>query len=543
MTVVADWTAWADDRPAIPPLAHRLLQRRLGRLTPDRAATLDAARLPASRVSDAALAALRAAVGPGGALSVEAADRARHAGGQALVDLLRRRSGDASAAPDVVVSLADPAATTRLFEVARQHRLAVIPWGGGTSVVGGLDPLSGPHGAVVAVDLSPMDRLLAVDTTSLTATFEPGIRTPAAEAALAGHGLTLGHLPQSYERASLGGYVVTRSAGQASSGVGRIDDLLVGARLVTPSGELTLPALPGSAAGPDLRRLVLGSEGTLGIITEVTLRVRRIPAERRYEAWMVPSWKRGHEALRSIAQDGRLPDVLRLSDPEETWLSMALGSTPRWQRRALRAYLSARRIRPRSAGLVVAGWEGDSGDIRHRRAVARRALRAVGGVPIGRRAGESWRRHRFAGPALRDALLDAGVAVETLETAALWSDLDDVDREVRRALTESLPGCQIGCHVSHLYPTGASLYFTVLFRLDPDVERTVTAWSAAKAAVTDAIVSAGGTATHHHGVGTAHRPAALNDLGGPLGARILTAVKRELDPDQILNPGKLIPPG
>src|SRR5579875_96068 len=335
MTVPADWAAWADERPTIPRFAHRLLQRRLGRLTPNRSVRLGAARLPASRVSTTALAALREAVGPAGTVSADAADRARHAGGQALVDVLRRRSGDASAAPDALVSLSDPAAIPRLFEVARKQRLALVPWGGGTSVVGGLDAVAGPQQAVVAVDLSPMDRLLSVDTVSLVATFEPGIRTPAAEAALARHGLTLGHLPQSYERASLGGYVVTRSAGQASSGVGRIDDLLVGARLVTPSGELTLPALPGSAAGPDLRRLVLGSEGTLGILTEVTVRVRRIPAGRRYEAWVAPSWQEGQEGLRSLAQDGRLPDVLRLSDPQETWLSMALGATPGWQRRAL----------------------------------------------------------------------------------------------------------------------------------------------------------------------------------------------------------------
>lgn len=541
MTDQHDWAAWSHERPELTSTARKALRRELGKLRPTTAAPVAAARIPASRLASEAETALRAAVGPDGDVATDHETRARHAGGQALVDLLRRRAGDATAAPDAVVRPADTQAVAAVLRAATEHRLAVIPWGGGTSVVGGLDPVTGEQRAVVALDLSRLDRLLAVDDVSMTATFEPGILTPEAEVVLAQHGLMLGHLPQSFERASLGGYVVTRSAGQASSGVGRIDDLLVGATMVTPTGELRLPAVPGSAAGPDLRRLVLGSEGTLGVVTEVTLRVRRMASVKRYEAWLAPTWELGQAALRELAQDGRLPDVLRLSDPQETRLSMTLGSTPPSQQRALRTLARLRRINPDDACLVIAGWEGDRHDINHRRKVAHTALRAIGGIAIGRRAGESWRRHRFSGPALRDSLLDAGVAVETLETAALWSRLPQVDAAVRASLTASIPGCRIGCHVSHLYPTGASLYFTVLFRLDDDPQRTIATWTAAKGAVTEALVAAGGTASHHHAVGTMHRPAASTDLGGPLGPRILAAVKSELDPAGILNPGKLIP--
>src|SRR5207302_900568 len=321
------------------------------------------------------------------------------------------------------------------------------------------------------------------------ATFQPGIRTPAAEAALAEHGFTLGHVPQSYGRASLGGYVVTRSAGQASSGYGRIDDLVVGLRMVSPVGELVLPAVPGSAAGPDLRRLVLGSEGTLGVVTEVTLRVRPRPAVREYEGWMVPSWDAGREAFRRIAQHGPHPDIARLSDEDETRVSMAMSSTGGLARGALSAYMRLRHVD--RGCLVITGYEGDRSDVRHRRKGVRRQLRKAGAVPLGARAGSAWEHGRFAGPYLRDTLLDEGVLAETLETAATWRALPGLYDGVRHALRDSLGRALVGCHISHIYPTGASLYFTALAGAQAGHE--VEQWEAAKRAANDAIVAAGGT--------------------------------------------------
>ena len=313
--------------------------------------------------------------------------------------------------------------------------------------------------------------------------------------------MTLGHVPQSYERASLGGYVVTRSAGQASTGRGRIDDLLVGCRMATPVGELVLPAVPASAAGPDLKRLVLGSEGTLGVVTEVTLRVRRLPAVTRYEGWMVPSWETGLELLRRIAQDGPRPDIVRLSDSDETRVSLALSGTGRLKRRALATWL---RLRHASDGCsLVLGYESDPADVRQRRRTVRRVLRKAGAVPLGAGAGQSWERHRFSAPYLRDSLLDAGVLAETLETAATWTRLpvlyDDVREALRTALIADGRAPLVGCHVSHLYPSGASLYLTVLAGANRG--REIEQWTAAKHAANAAIENAGGTATHHHAVG------------------------------------------
>src|SRR3954453_2629599 len=529
------WTTWAGEQPRLGGSTLAMLQRLLGPLTPTEAAPIESAIVRPSALSQGALDRLCGALGTDGVL-VDDRSRAEHSGGQSYADIVRRRRGDTSGAPDAVLLPADADAVQRALEVCTAERVAVVPWGGGTSVFGGLDALRGECVAVVALDLRRMDQLLAVDEMSRTATFQPGIRTPAAEAALAAHGFTLGHVPQSYERASLGGYVVTRSAGQASSGYGRIDDLVVGLRLATPVGELVLPSIPASAAGPDLRRLVLGSEGTIGVVTEVTLRVRPTPATRHYEGWMVPSWDRGLDALRALAQRRDHPDITRLSDPDETQISLSLSSSGGLTKRLLATYLRRRGIA--DGCLVVVGFEGDDDDVRHRRRATRRVLRSASAVSLGKRAGRAWEHGRFSGPRLRDAMLDAGVLAETLETATTWTRLPTTYDAVRAALQASLGPALVGCHVSHLYETGASLYFTVLAAADQGHE--VEQWSAAKRAANDAIVRTGATITHHHAVGTAHRDHVSAELGH-VGVAALRAVKRQLDPAGILNPGKLLP--
>jgi alkyldihydroxyacetonephosphate synthase len=530
------WTDWGATKPALPPRMQALLRKELGATTPAKAAALADARLPDSALPASAADALQLVVGKANVRTDEES-RARHAGGQAYAEIMRRRAGDAGAAPDAVVSPADADEVAAVLRVCSAAGVAVVPWGGGTSVVGGLESIRGNHAAVIALDLARLDALVHVDDVSGTATFQPGVRTPEAEQKLAAHGVTLGHVPQSYERASLGGYVVTRSAGQASTGYGRIDDLVVGLRMATPVGELVLPTMPGSAAGPDLRRLVLGSEGTLGVVTEVTVRVRRTPPVRHYEGWMAPSWEAGQEALRHIAQDGPHPDIARLSDPDETRVSMAMSSTGRGTRAALSAYQRVRRVS--NGCLVITGYEGDKDDVAYRRRAVSKILRDAGAAPLGKAAGEAWVHGRFSGPYLRDSLLDAGVLAETLETATTWRNLPVLYDGVRRALHSSLGQALVGCHISHLYPTGASLYFTALAAADTG--REAEQWARAKRAANDAIVASGGTVTHHHAVGTAHRDHVATELSD-VGLEALRAVKQRLDPEGVLNPGKLLPP-
>jgi alkyldihydroxyacetonephosphate synthase len=490
------------------------LQDQVGPGTPSTAVPLEDVTVPASRLTETQRLALSAT---GAGVVTDDQTRARHAAGRSYLDLLALRSGS-FAAPDAVV-LPTSAQVPAVLAACVEHGIAVVPFGGGTSVVGGVTPLTGPFNAVIALDLRGLDQLLALSETDRTATLEAGLRGPEAEALLNARGYTLGHFPQSYEHATIGGYAATRSAGQASTGYGRFDANVLGLTLATPRGELVLGRGAATAAGPGLLQLVLGSEGTFGVITSVTLRVRPVPEVRRYDAWLVRSWQDGMAQLRRLEQGGVVPDVARLSDLDETAVSLQL-SAPR-----------AVQLLARGRCLLVLGWEGTAASVSTRRRAAKvRGMRLPG-------AGAKWEHGRYDGPYLRDDLLDAGFLVETLETSAPWSGLATTWQGVRTALQESLGRCVVMCHVSHLYPQGASLYFTVLAAKEVDAAEQ---WQRAKSAACDALVATGATITHHHAVGTDHRPWMTEEIG-PLGADVLRAVKQALDPAGVLNPGKTIP--
>jgi alkyldihydroxyacetonephosphate synthase len=542
------WWGWGEEgrSAALPAAVETLLERELGLpLDPGVArVALEEVRLPEPRLADGVRDRLLEALGAGNVLE-DRLSRVTHAVGRSYPDLVRIRSGDASGAPDLVAYPGSREEVARVLAACAEGRVACVPFGGGTSVVGGVEPRAGGMNGAVSLDVARLDRLGDVDERSLTATLEAGATGPGAEEELARHGLTLGHFPQSFEYATIGGLVATRSAGQASTGHGRMDDLVLGLRLASPAGEVALRPGPASAAGPALAELVMGSEGVLGVITEVTLAVRRLPRARRYEAWSFSRFDAGLEAFRELAQGGRGPDVARLSDPEETRLSMALagasggGLASGVARRAGAVYL---RARGHAAGcLAILGFEGEPADVARRRARSARLLRSGGGVPLGRRPGAAWRRGRFQAPYLRDDLLDRGVMAETLETAAGWSGLSDLHRRVGDALRDALAGRGtpplVMCHVSHLYPSGASLYFTFLARQESGAE--LEQWRAAKEAASEAIVSAGATITHHHAVGSDHAPWMRSEVG-ELGLEVLRAAKDRLDPDGIMNPGKLL---
>jgi len=398
--------------------------------------------------------------------------------------------------------------------------------------------LRGDKSAVIALDLVRLDKLVEVDPVSRLAVLQAGVRGPAAERLLAGHGLTLGHVPQSFERATIGGFAATRSAGQASAGYGRFEDMVQGLRVATPAGEWRIGGAPASAAGPDLRRLVCGSEGAFGIVTEATLRVRPVPTDRYYVGLVLDGWQRGVDAVRALAQRPALPDVIRLSDVDETEVGLALGGGLRT--RLLRRYLRTRAVT--EPCLLVLGWEETSPrTLAIRRSATMRVLRRFDPVSLGERAGRAWLRGRFAGPRQRDALIAAGICVETLETATRWSRLTALAEDVRGALTTSLSARGVRplvmCHISHAYETGASLYFTVLVPRTP--HDAIGQWQRAKDTASEAIVAGGGTISHHHGVGTEHRPWLATELG-ERGVGVLRAVKQSLDPTGILNPGKLV---
>ncbi|MFE5190957.1 FAD-binding oxidoreductase [Streptomyces sp. NPDC056628] len=525
------WSGWGDPAKAapLPETVTGLLRDLLG-VKPRGTAPVALADIavPEPGLEPAALQALAAAAGGAEHVRTDAEARVRHTRGKSTPDLLRIRDGQVDGdIPAAVVLPADHDEVVAVLRACAEHGLPVVPFGGGTSVVGGLAPAG--LRPFVALDLRRMDRMLALDPVSRTATLQPGLRAPQAEALLAEHGFTLGHFPQSYEWATIGGFAATRSSGQASAGYGRFDEMVLGLTAATPEGTLDTGRAPRSAAGPDLRQLLLGSEGAFGVITSVTVRIRPVPQVRGYEGWRFASFEEGAAALRRLAQDGPRPTVLRLSDETETLVGLA-------QPDAIGGSL------PQDAGcLAITGYEGTEEDTAHRREQAAAVLRACGGTPLGEEPGRRWAHGRYSAPYLRDSLLDAGAFAETLETATFWSSLPGLYAAVRDALTGTLTGAGtpplVMCHISHVYENGASLYFTVVSARGDD---PLSHWDRAKRAANDAILAAGGTITHHHGVGTDHRDWYVREAG-VLGVEALRAVKRRLDPSGLLNAGVLLP--
>ena len=524
------WNGWgfADESAPVPESARTWLSKRLGagdRLSavPERDVRIPPARpvpdLPATTLSDPS-------------------SRLRHACGLGFPDVVRLRTGALEAFPDAVCFPENTRQVVAVLQSAAAAEVALVLRGGGTSVVGGITVRPGPRPTVV-LTLDRLRGLASLDSVSLLATFRAGTLGPEVEGALAPCGLRLGHEPQSFEFSSVGGWVATRSAGQRSTGIGKIDDLVAGLEVATPGGVWRLPAQPASAAGPELRRLVIGSEGCLGVITEVTLRVRPLPECRDGVAVLVPGWSAGMEVCRALLQRGPVPEVVRLSDPDETSFGIALTELPRLASSVRNAIFGLRRFR--HGCLLLLEWAGRLQKVTLARQTAAKVWRDSGGLALGRTGWQRWLDERFRHPYVRDALLSAGWGVDTLETATRWSALAALHNAVREAMTVAAQKAgfrtAVLCHLSHAYRDGASLYFTFLWPLRCGDE--IGQWQAVKDAASEAIISNGGTITHHHGVGTMHAPYLEREVGEQ-GIAALAAVTRALDPQGFLNPGVLL---
>jgi alkyldihydroxyacetonephosphate synthase len=524
------WNAWGDPAEA-KPLSdgiRSLLKQALG-LEDSTAHELEAeqVRLRPSALSQADRDGMAAIVGAQ-YCGVDDGARLLRAGGKSTLDLLRRKDSGVQDAPDAVLLPGTEEEVAEILRFCADRSIAIVPFGGGTSVVGGLDPIRGDFKAVISLDLRRLDQLHSLDEVSGEADLGAGLTGPDAERLLGERGFSLGHFPQSFQFATIGGFAATRSSGQGSAGYGRFNDMVRGLRTVTPAGVLDLGRAPESAAGPDLRQLMIGSEGLFGIITRVRVRVHPVPETTRYEAWTFADFATGADALRAVVQTGTGPTVIRLSDEAETGVNLATTD-------------SIGEDRVAGSCLAITVFEGSKAHTASRHAETRALLEANGGTSLGEAPARAWEHGRFSAPYLRDSLLSAGALCETLETATNWSNVPALKAAVTEALTTSLAEsgtpALVLCHISHVYPTGASLYFTVVAgqRGNP-----IEQWRKAKAAASDAMVRTGATITHHHAVGADHRPW-MRDEVGDLGVAVLRAVKATLDPAGILNPGKLIP--
>jgi alkyldihydroxyacetonephosphate synthase len=465
--------------------------------------------------------------------------------GKSYRDVVRGFRGQFENVPDLVAFPASPEDVDAVLSWCADAGAAVIPYGGGTSVVGGVEPrMASEYPGVVTLDMGRMNRVLEVDAVSRAARIQAGALGPELEGQLREHGLTLRHFPQSFEYSTLGGWIATRAGGHFATLETHIDDLVESVRAVTPAGDWSSRRLPGSGAGPSPDRMLIGSEGILGVITDAWVRVRERPGFKLSCGVAFEDFGVAAEAVREIAQSGLNPANCRLLDATETETTGA---------------------GPPGRSLLVLGFESAHHPVDEPMSIALGAARTRGGEPGEVRGGGSgsggetasgvdavgsWRDAFLHAPYLRDSLVACGVLSETFESAITWDRFPDFHADVMEAARKSValvtgapargPGSpRISCRFTHVYPDGPAPYFTVLAPARRGQE--VAQWDAIKAAVSDALIDAGGTITHHHAVGRDHRPWYDRQRPEPFAAA-LRAAKAELDPRGILNPGVLIDP-
>jgi len=481
----------------------------------------------------------------GATASTDPLDRVVHARGKSLRDLVRHRRGELGRLPDVVVRPAGEDEVAAIMRAALEADAVLIPFGGGTSISGSLEARPEERRTVISLDLSRLSRVLAVDDVSRLATVQAGALGPDLERQLNAQGWTLGHFPDSFAHSTLGGWIATRSSGMQSDRYGDIGDLTRALRVVTPSGLLVTRPVPSTSTGPSVREMVLGSEGRLGVITEATLHVRRVPQQRTILGYLFPSWDAGLAAMRDIAASEAGVSVSRVSDAGETQFSFATRKRPtildRLKSKALTTYLQRRRgFDLEAMCLSFIGYEGGRRHVAAQRKLVGRIAGRHGGICIGSSPGALYDQKKFDTPYIRDFLLDRGALADVSETAAPWSRLsavyDAVMAAARGAFDELGVRGYIMCHLSHSYHAGACLYFT--FALMPTGDE-LAQYDRVKSAIQQAFIDSGATLSHHHAVGTEHAEWLEADISPP-GVAMLRALFTGTDPGANLNPGKIV---
>ena len=470
----------------------------------------------------------------------DAEDRLRHARGQSLNDWVDVNDGLINTFPDGVAYPETDAQVRDLINYALTEKVNLIPYGGGSSVVGHLTPPN-DETPTLSVDLAKMNQLEDLNEENFEATFGAGTSGPQLEAQLEKQCFILGHFPQSWEYSSLGGWIVTRSVGQQSYLYGRIEPLFVNGHIETPSGPLELPHIPKSAAGPDLRHMILGSEARLGILTRATMRIRRLPEQERFYAAFFPNFTIGSQAVRQIAQSELALSMLRLSDPLETETTFQLSGEEKLVALAKKGLNLFGHGDERC--MLIYGLTGSKAENRLADRQLAHIVRAHQGLMVKFYLGEAWMKKRFLTPYLRNTLWDLGYALDTLETALPWEKIlegrETILHAISHALEDENEPVLVFSHISHIYTNGGSMYVTYLYRRAQDPHQTLARWRKMKGAASQRISELGGTISHQHGVGLDHK-AYLPHEKTDVGMQMLKKIIETTDPDQIMNRGKLI---
>lgn len=546
---MSKWWGWGDPKLSFPmgdkPLLWPWIRQKLG-MSVERV-TLPVGReqvaVPAPNVNLRFVQALRETL-KSEQLSTDDTDRLNRSFGKSYPNLWHARQGFVPQAPDLVVWPNGHDDVVKIIELANAHGVCVVPFGGGTNIVGGVDPRDDRDRMVVCLDMRRMNRLLALDPYSMTAVIEAGALGPKLEKDLEDKGFSLGHYPDSFEYSTLGGWVATRSAGMQSDEYGKIEDMVVALKMVTPAGTIVTRTVPASSSGPDLNRMMCGSEGVLGVITEATMRVHRAPEVKDYRGFLFPSFAEGAAAAHECVQRGFAPSLIRIQDAGETELAFHMKAPKKGLgglvQKPIKAYLKAKGYT--SPCIMVVGFEGYADAIRSTRDAALKIMKKHRGFPLGASVGKTWSKDKYNIPYLRDYVMDYGVMCDVAETATTWRNLVPLHTATVKALKEKFAGewghGYVGCHISHTYKTGACLYFTYAAKQLEGKE--LEQYYGYKKMVTDVFMQNGATLTHHHAVGYEHRPWMEQEIGAT-GVETLRALKAKLDPNGILNPGKLIP--
>ncbi|WP_420589699.1 FAD-binding oxidoreductase [Bacterioplanoides sp.] len=533
------WNGWGDEKNnldfQLSKAGQEFVEGRIGKAVPLKDATLDQviAKVPASRMPASELI-------KSGLISIDAETRVRHSRGQSIPDWLAMRSGEFGVFPDAVAQPETTEQVETLINYAYQNDIVVIPYGGGTSVVGHINPEEGDK-PVLTISLGKMNKLMHFDKTSQIATFGAGALGPDVERQLKEHGYTLGHYPQSWELSSIGGWVASRSSGQQSLRYGRIEKMFAGGTIVTPQGLMDIPTFPATSAGPDVRELFLGSEGRIGIITEVKVRVMPVAEKEAFYVAFFPSWEQGVAATRSIVQNNIQLSMMRLSNGIETKTHMTLGSPPAIKK-VLDKYLGLRGIGDNKV-MFTFGTTGSKEQCRSALKLANKEIKKFSGVNTGSLLGKRWEHSRFRAPYLRHGLWEIGAAADSMETCVDWADVSktmtDMENEIRDAIKDEGEVPHPFTHLSHFYGQGCSVYTTFMFRTADNYDDTLKRWQKLKAAGANAIVANGGTISHQHGVGKDHAPY-LEAEKGELGIKALKGLYDTFDPESLMNPGKQV---
>ena len=532
------WNGWGDEanKLDLPTTADDFLMAKVGPTTPLPDAPLSAviAQVSASRLPEHPL------------ISTDKEARVRHARGQSLPDWLAMRSGDFEFFPDGVAYPETSNELSELLDFCLQQRILVIPYGGGTSVVGHINPFQSQQ-PILTISMVRMNRLIDLNHQSQIATFGAGTPGPQVEAQLRAQGYTLGHFPQSFELSTIGGWVASRSSGQQSLRYGRIEELFAGGEVITPIGTLTIPTYPASAAGPDIKALLMGSEGRMGIISEVKVRVRKIAEQENFYVTFFPSWQQAKNAAKTLVQSDVALSMLRLSNAVETETQLALAGHEK-QIALLEKALSMFGAKQGKC-MMTFGLTGNKLQCRTALKQLKQITKAYKGIYTGSFMGNKWAEKRFTMPYFREALWQKGYVVDTLETATDWHNVDSLLEKMEANLRTVLlnndehkdePQIHVFTHLSHFYKQGSSIYTTYIFKAGDDYQQTLAQWHKLKHSTSALIVNNHGTVSHQHGVGKDHQPYLATEKG-PLTMQAIETLCSSFDPEQIMNPHCLLP--